>query len=165
MISVKLTIPPEVEDFFDGLNDEDISDLLMDASDGFCGPGGVLEQHFNKGQSSWGEPDEDYQALKERRYGNSEKFVKTGAAKDAISSGKGQHLEKQVTKTATGHRIEVALVRMEGGRNVYSIAQAGGKNSSGPPMRITQALPGDDEIIVPYVEASFKRMMAKKGLV
>lgn len=164
MIGVKLTIPQSVEDLFDGFSGDEIEDILLDASVGFCGPGGVLEKHWQHGQGSWGEPDDDYQDMKERRYGSSEKFVKSGAAKEAITAGKSPYLKKVISKTTNGFRIEVALVRMEGGRNIYSIAQAGGRNNSGPPMRITDNLPGDDEIIAPYIEASLKIALSRKGL-
>lgn len=163
MIKTTLRIPPEVEDLLDGFNDGEIEEILLDAADGYCGPGGVLEKHWERGQNEWGDPDEDYLDRKEREHGSKEKFVKTGAAKAALT-GESPYLVKKVFRSGGVTRIEVGLVRMEGGRNVYSIAQAGGRNGSGPPMRITDELPGDDEIIVPYVEASIKRALTRKGV-
>lgn len=162
MITAKLELPPEVEDLLEGLSDGDLEDALRDAAEGFCGPGGVLEQHWIKGQSRWGESDLKYRDRKQKNGQGSEKFVKTGAAKEALT-GPSPYRKITVSKQGGKQIIQVALVRMEGGRNIYSIAQAGGKNASGPPMRITQALPGDEAIVAPYVAASVKRIFKQKG--
>ena len=163
MSGVKLTIPPEIEDLFDGFTPDEMDELLTEAAEGFCGPGGVLEKHFDEGQSRWGESGEDYQDYKARRHGSREKFVKTGAAKEALTKRSPYRVIK-VSKVGGVHRVQVALVRMEGGRNIYSIAQAGGKNNAGPPMRISDNLPGDVEIIRPHVDNSVRNMLRKKKL-
>lgn len=162
MIQMKLDIPPEVEDFFDGFTSDEIDEILLDAAEGFCGPGGVLEKHWEDGQATWGEPGERYSDYKARRYGTREKFVKTGAAKAALT-GPSPYRVIKTTKLRGTNAVQVALVRIEGGRNVYSIAQAGGKNNAGPPMRITDNLPGDVDIIKPHVADSLLDALRKKG--
>lgn len=164
MIKLSLDIPPEVEDLFGGLSDREMETILLDAAEGYCGPGGVLERHWLAGQNSWGDPDDYYLDWKREKHGNDDKFVKTGDALKALT-GKSPYRVIKASRQGSSHRVEVALVRIENGRNVYSIAQAGGRNLSGPPMRITDTLPGDAEIIKPHVEASVLRQLGKKGVI
>lgn len=162
MIKARLHISPDVADLFEGFSDEEIEEILLEAAEGYAGP--VMTKHWEDGQGKWGDPGEDYLEWKAGRYGSSQKFVKSGEALKAIKTGTGPHVVKKVFRQGGAHRIEVALVRIEGDRNIYSIAQAGGKNNAGPPMRISDNLPGDAAIIKPHVIASVNHALKRKGL-
>lgn len=124
MIQASLHIPPDVLRALEGLPDRLMRKTLRGAAGRFSGSGGVLEKHWEDGQSAWADPDPAY----EKRKGGKPKFVKSGDALDGMTNPRSRFRKVRVSKSKKdgGWRITIALYRKGGnGQNVYSIVQKG----------------------------------------
>lgn len=164
MFSVKLDLSQPILDVYDLFSTKEIEEILLDVAEALCGPGGILEKHWEEGQSEWREPNDRYADYKNSKHGSTQKFVKTGDALETIKGRSKKYREIRVKSSRGVYQVEIGLVRMEGGRNVYSIAQVGGKGGNGPIMRISNATEGDKEFIQPFVEAAIVKLLKRKGL-
>lgn len=164
MIETSLTIPKQIERALKGLTDKDTRMLLRKAMQGSTGPGGVLEKHWEEGQSKWDRPNDKQGPL----------FFETGKAYNATHNIRSKNRVTRVSKNRKSGewRASVGLRKMEDGRNIYAMVQKGrfggvgkdGKRISIKPMLISANLPGDEEIVEPQLIEAITNAMKKKGL-
>lgn len=164
MYSVKLDLSQPMLDVYDLFTPQEIIDILQEVAEALCEPGGILEKHWEEGQSEWREPNERYSDYKNKEYGENRKFVKTGEALKTIKEGSKKYRKIAVKNQRGIAKVEIALVRMEGGKNIYSIAQVGGKGGKGPIMYVSNNKQADKDFVMPYVEAAIERALKRKGL-
>lgn len=80
-------------------------------------------RHLEDGQGEWAEPSPAYAERKRRQHGSREKWVRTGAAKQALTKPDDGPL--LVRTLGRKRRLVVTLRRNVRGQNVYGIVQRG----------------------------------------
>lgn len=121
-LGTDFTIPEDARRAMQALTNEESSKALAETGRKLIAREGLFQKHFDEGQSKWPEGSPEYRAQKERKYGSTEKFVKTGRARDNLKREGG---EMMMRVQGTARKLQIWLKRMVDGRNVLSTAQRG----------------------------------------
>lgn len=89
--------------------------------------GNPLYSHFTSGQMDWQDNAPEYAKAKRKKFGATEQFVRTGAAKKAIKGrpGKTKKVKVSYRKKGDYFLMTAGLRKIVEGKNVYTIAQRG----------------------------------------
>jgi hypothetical protein len=121
-VTLKFQVPTELKHAFMALTDEESSKLLAEVGRHLVEREKIFQRHFEQGQSKWAQGSERYNKWKKKKYGSTEKFVKTGKAKANLTHA-GDAMLVRVSKSK--RMLSISLKNVQDGVNVYSVAQKG----------------------------------------
>jgi hypothetical protein len=115
-------IPPEIDHATMGITNAEAAKLLMQVAVKLIRREKLFARHFEQVQATAPENEPRYAARKLRQFGATEKFVRTGAAKKALT---GEAAPMFVRTNGKLRRLMIGLRKMVKGVNVYRVAQVG----------------------------------------